>query len=132
MGRLILDTSVIIALERGKATVDQVVGAEDEASIAAVTIAEMVNGIDGGAPSKRATRQSSFERLLEVVRVEPYDESVARVHAELLIHSRRSGRPRGAHDLIIAATARSTGATVVTFDEKGFDDLPGVAVRTAA
>lgn len=48
---------------------------------------------------------------------------------ELLVAVRKAGRQRGAHDLIIAATALSTGRTVVTSDRQGFDDLPGVDVR---
>jgi tRNA(fMet)-specific endonuclease VapC len=52
---------------------------------------------------------------------------VARHHAALLAHARRTGRPRGAHDLIIAASARATGRTLLTMDaEAGFDDLPDV------
>ena len=35
---------------------------------------------------------------------------------------------RGAHDLIIAATARATGRTIVTLDRRGFADLPRVRV----
>jgi tRNA(fMet)-specific endonuclease VapC len=54
---------------------------------------------------------------------------VARSHTQLLVAVRAGGRPRGAHDLIIAATARATGRTVVTTDDTGFDDLPGVSVR---
>jgi len=34
----------------------------------------------------------------------------------------------GAHDLIIAATARAGGRTVVTADAAAFAGLPGVAV----
>jgi tRNA(fMet)-specific endonuclease VapC len=48
----------------------------------------------------------------------------------LLTAVRRAGRPRGAHDLIIAATALATARTVVSADLTGFDDLPGVVVRT--
>ena len=40
------------------------------------------------------------------------------------------GRPRGAHDLIIAATARVTSRTVITADPSGFDGLPGVSIAT--
>jgi tRNA(fMet)-specific endonuclease VapC len=47
----------------------------------------------------------------------------------LLVAVSKSGRPRGAHDLIIAATARATGRIVVTADQSGFDGLPGVKVR---
>jgi prevent-host-death family protein len=45
-----------------------------------------------------------------------------------LVAVRRSGRPRGAHDLVIAATARASKRTVVTSDLTAFTDLPGVTV----
>lgn len=67
--------------------------------------------------------------LLRTVPVEPYDLEVARAHAGLLAHARRSGQSRGAHDLMIAATAVATRRAVVTGDEAGFADLPGVTVR---
>jgi tRNA(fMet)-specific endonuclease VapC len=58
---------------------------------------------------------------------------VAVQHAALLAHVRRAGRPRGAHDLIIAATARATDRVLVTTDAKaGFTDLPEVKVRLLA
>jgi tRNA(fMet)-specific endonuclease VapC len=62
--------------------------------------------------------------------VADYTPQVAIHHAALLAHTRRTGRPRGAHDLIIAATARASSRVLVTTDSKaGFDDLPDVAVR---
>lgn len=67
--------------------------------------------------------------MLATVPVEPYDLAVARAHAELLVHTRKTGTPRGAHDLQIAATARVHGRTVITADSTGFDDLPGVTLR---
>jgi predicted nucleic acid-binding protein len=39
------------------------------------------------------------------------------------------GRPRGAHDLIIAATARATRRMVVTADTSAFADLTEVHVQ---
>jgi tRNA(fMet)-specific endonuclease VapC len=50
-------------------------------------------------------------------------------HATLLAYTCRSGRPRGAHDLLIAATAVTHGRTVVSTDASGFADLPGLALR---
>jgi tRNA(fMet)-specific endonuclease VapC len=68
--------------------------------------------------------------VLETVPVEDYTLSTARAHAHLLAFARESGRPRGAHDLIIAATAVATDRIVVTADAHGFADLPGVELRT--
>lgn len=55
---------------------------------------------------------------------------VANDHAELLVAVRNQGRPRGAHDLLIAATARLPTAPIVTADQEAFIDLPGVATVT--
>ena len=57
-----------------------------------------------------------------------YDEKVANDHADLLFAVRKAGSPRGAHDLIIAATARATSRTIVTADRAAFEGLPGVTL----
>ena len=67
--------------------------------------------------------------MVAVVPVISYDSSVAMAHARLLVATRTAGRSRGAHDLIIAATAVAGGRVVVTADPIGFEDLPGVEVR---
>ncbi len=76
----------------------------------------------------RAGRLAFLEDLLEVIPVLEYNRDVAETHAELLAHVRAQGRPRGAHDLLIAATARSAGRMVVSADASAFADLPGLAV----
>ena len=50
--------------------------------------------------------------------------------ARLLAAVRQAGRPRGAHDLLIAATALASNGVVITADESDFDDLPGVTFET--
>jgi tRNA(fMet)-specific endonuclease VapC len=58
-----------------------------------------------------------------------FDIEIARRYAALPGHARRSGRPRGAHDLQIAATARATGRVLITPDAHAVDDLPAVDHR---
>jgi tRNA(fMet)-specific endonuclease VapC len=67
------------------------------------------------------------EGVIERVESIAFDLLVARHHATLLAHARRQGRPMGAHDLQIAATARATGRTLVTTEVSAFEDLPDVA-----
>jgi len=65
--------------------------------------------------------------------VADYTLQVAVHHAALLAHARRAGCPRGAHDLIIAATARATDRVLVSTDvQAGFVDLPEVQTRLLA
>jgi len=70
--------------------------------------------------------------VLGTIPVEDYDLAVARDHTGLLAAVRRAGRPRGAHDLIVAATAVSTDRIVLTTDSSGFAGLPGVEVRSVS
>lgn len=124
-----LDTTVLIAVERGTSVIDSVVQDEDDVAIAAITAAELLVGVHRAQGEHAASRRAFVESLLSGIGVEPYDLEVARAHAELLAHTRTAGRVRGTHDLIIAATARARSRTVVTADANGFEDLPRVSVR---
>jgi tRNA(fMet)-specific endonuclease VapC len=124
--RLIVDTGVLIAMER-RALVSGAIQADDDLVISAATLAELLTGVELADEPRRAARQTFVDGLLEVLPVETYDDAVARAHAALLAHVHRRGTPRGAHDLIAAATAVATSRTLLTTDQKArFDDLPGV------
>lgn len=93
-------------------------------------MAELLVGVELATGKAAVRRRKYIEGLLEVVSVDAYDLSVCRAHAGLLAWVRRKGRPRGAHDLIIAATALARSREVVTVDAAGFRDLPGMLVRS--
>ena len=123
---------MLVDAERdGAGALDRLVGDEDDVAIAAITVAELAVGVELANEKHRRHREAFAAAVLEAVSVEDYDTDVARAHGALLAHTRRSGRPRGAHDLIIAATARVRGREVVSTDRDGFADLPQVAVRGA-
>ena len=130
MTRLLLDTTFLIDAERGKSDLDEVIDEEDDVAIAAITVAELLVGVELASGKRRSARQAYAEEVIESLPTIPYDIGVAREHAELLAAVRRAGRPRGAHDLLIAATARATGRTVVTSDAGAFTDLPAVAIHS--
>lgn len=128
--RLILDTGVLIAAERGRASVDAVIGDADDVAIAAITVAELLVGVELADAARRPGRQAFVDEVLALIPVEEYTTDVARVHARLMAHVRREGKTRGAYDLLIAATAATTARTVITMDSSAaFDDLPGVRAR---
>lgn len=125
--RLIVDTGILIALERGKLAVDQLLGVDDDVAIAAITVAELLVGVELADQDRRQPRQDLVDDLLSAMPIEPYGHGTARAHARLLAHVKRAGRPRGAHDLIIAATAVATGRSVLTLDSAAqWTDLPEV------
>lgn len=126
--RLILDTNVLIAYERG--TIDRNVFDDDELAIAAVSIAEYRVGIElADTATRAADRARALAVITSAIDVLDYTEATAVHHARLIAYVRRSGRPRGAHDLIIAAHAVETGRAVVSLDAAArFGDMPGVTV----
>ncbi|HIZ37753.1 MAG TPA: PIN domain-containing protein [Candidatus Ruania gallistercoris] len=125
--RLIVDTNVLVAIERGS---DTGLGLrdDDELAIAAITQAELRVGVLLAADADvAAARQQTVATMLDAVDVLDYTSRTADHHAELLAHTRRIGTPRGAHDLIIAAHAAETGRGILTRDVAArFGDLPGV------
>ena len=98
-------------------------------AIAAISLAELAVGVLLASGKSRAARQSFLDDVVGNIPAVAYDEGVARDHAELLAHVRREGSPRGAHDLIIAATAKATDRTVLTANATAFEALPGVRVK---
>ena len=108
---------------------DDLIGDEDDVVIAAITVAELLVGVELADAANRLRRQALVDSVVATVPVEDYDLEIARSHAQLLARTRRSGRGRGAHDLVIAATALARDRIVVTADRGGFADLPGVTVR---
>jgi tRNA(fMet)-specific endonuclease VapC len=129
VARLILDTTVLIDAEMRHPHLNRLIADEDDVAIAAVTAAELLVGVELADDVRRHARAGFVRSVLDTVPIEDYDIQVARVHATLLAHARRTGRPRGAHDLIIAATAAARDRIVVSTDGSAFADLPGVPMR---
>jgi tRNA(fMet)-specific endonuclease VapC len=132
LARLILDTTALVDAEReGLGALDQLIGDEDDVAIAAISVAELVVGSELTDGRRQAERKAFVDAVLGAFSIESYDLDVARAHGALLAYTRRSGRPRGSHDLIIAATARARGREVISADRSGFSDLPNVILRSS-
>lgn len=99
-------------------------------AVAAITVAELLVGVHLADEAHRSARQQFVDDITEVVPIVDYDGAVASSHAELLAVVRRQGRPRGAHTLIIAATARATQREIVSADISAYSNLPGIVVRS--
>jgi tRNA(fMet)-specific endonuclease VapC len=128
--RLLLDTTFLIDAERDHVAIDDLIDDDDELAIAAVSVAELRVGAILASGRRQTRRTAYVDDLVASVPIIDYDRQVAESHAELLAEVRRQGRPRGAHGLIIAATARAARRTVVTRNAGGFEGLPGVETRS--
>ena len=104
MGTLI-DTSVLIALERGQIDLSRLTGDDDEpVAIAAITASELLHGVHRLRSAVARTHASRFvERLLDAIPVIPFDLDI-RHRAGACPHRRRavgrgnSGWRRGSDD----------------------------------
>lgn len=131
MARLILDTNALIHLDRRGMTASHL-SETDEIAIAAITLAELRHGVLAADEVRRRAREQFVRDVEDAIEVLPYTRSTAAEHAVLLDHVRRAGRPRNAHDLVIAAHARESGRRIISRDMRArFGDLPGVGVVDA-
>ena len=68
--RLILDTGVLVATERGRAALSEVIHADDDLVIAAVTVAELRTGIELADEARRTSRTEFLVKVLETMPIE--------------------------------------------------------------
>lgn len=126
---VILDTSVLIAAERGALRFEAMLDGLGDVGVgmAAVTASELLHGcLRATNPGVRARRFAFVEGLLETIPVLPFSLAEARPHAQVWAHLARSGALIGAHDLLIAATALARGHRVATLNREEFGRVPGL------
>lgn len=132
MAGLIIDSSVFIAIERHRWSLDRLgdVAADDNAALAAVTAAELLVAIHRAqSPEQRTKREAFVETILSSLPVLAFDLPAARLYARLWAELAMAGRTIGAHDLLIAATALANGMSVLTDNIRDFQRVPGLEVR---
>ena len=130
MGTLI-DTSVLIAAQRGKLDHDRLRDEDDDepVAIAAITASELLHGIHRLTSAVARTRAERFvEHILTSMPVVSFDLDIARVHARLDAELSAAGTAVGDADLMIAATAVWLDYRVATRDVRSFPRIEGLDV----
>lgn len=124
-GRGLLDTSVVIDLER--ISVDSLPG---EVAISAITMAELAAGPHATQdPEERSRRQDRLQRTEAAFDPLPFNTEAARAYGRVFAAIAAAGRkPRGARalDLLIAATALAEGLPLYTRNPDDFRALEGI------
>jgi tRNA(fMet)-specific endonuclease VapC len=129
---VILDTSVLISLEKAESSLDEfIVGREAEPfGISVVTVSELLHGVHrADSERRRVKRESYVERIIDLFPVYPFDLAAGRIYGRIWANLLRKHLFVGAHDLIIAATAISLGFSVVTFNLRDFEKIEGLTVE---
>jgi tRNA(fMet)-specific endonuclease VapC len=127
----LIDSSVLIAAERGDLDIDRISTryAEEDVAISAITATELLHGVHRArTASQRHRRQAFVEGLLAQLPVVAFDLTVARVHASLWADLAGRGVAIGERDLMIGATAIAKNYSVTTRDQRSFPRIPGLKV----
>ena len=125
-----LDTNVIIALLRGKdATLESrfLDGRPADYAVPEMVRAELLLGAQLSARPQENRR--TVEKFIAPLRLLPFGGAAAVHWAEIRAALQKSGKPIGPNDLVIAATARAAGCTLVTRNTTEFCRVPALVVE---
>ena len=125
----LIDSSVLIAVERGLIDLATLGDADDEEplAIAAITASELLHGVHRLKGAVARTRAERFvERILAAIPVIPFDLDIARVHARIDAELSAAGTTIGDGDLMIGATAVWLDYRVATRDLRSFPKIKGL------
>jgi tRNA(fMet)-specific endonuclease VapC len=132
---LILDSSVAIASERRRETVERLIErvvtatGDQEAALSAIGVTELIHGLyRAQTPVLRLRRQSFLDELLRALTVYPYTKETAMLAGKLDGEQQSKGVVIPFGDLLIGATALSPGFSVLTENLRHFQKIPGLSV----
>ena len=125
---VLIDTSLLIEIERGRVEPDVVA---EESAISVITVSELLHGVHRATGAHRIRRRATVDRILDQFSVVDITDRVAHVHAEVWAELERTGTSVGNHDMWIGATALTHGLGVITRNPRDFERVPGLRVVTA-
>lgn len=130
---LMVDTNVFVGMEkRGTALDFSAWDSAENIYISVIVVSELLMGVHRADTPERRQRRSAFvEAIITKVGILDFTIAAARLHAEIHADLAKKGQLIGAHDLIIAATARLHGLSVLTDNVQEFSRVPGLTVIQA-
>ena len=125
----LLDTNILSDLVRHpQGRIAQCIAAVGEASVCTsmIVASEMRFGVAKRGASKLAAQ---VEAILAVMEVLPFDVPADREYAKVRLYLEQAGTPVGPNDMLIAAHALATEATLVTANVSEFSRIPGLRLE---
>lgn len=125
---LMVDTNVFIKFEKLGRQIDlSNWEPSGEIYISVVVASELLIGVHrADTVARRESRSAFAEAILSRVPILEFTLSDARMHAEIYAELARRGTMIGAHDLVIAATARNHNLPLLTDNIREFAQVPGL------
>ena len=127
---MMVDTNVFVHFERSGKVIDLSPWSDLEGVyVSVVTVSELLVGVHrANTENRKQQRSLIIESVIAEFDVLDFTLDCARLHAEIYAELAKSGRMIGAHDLIIAATARLHGFSILTDNVAEFSRVPGLRV----
>lgn len=119
-----LDSSACVHVLRGRAPFDALPACKDTA-VSSLVVAELWTGVE---KANRPDKAGSLETFLNLFSVVDFGGEEARHYAQIRADLERKGTTIGPLDLLIAAHARSVGATLITRNAREFKRVKGLKV----
>lgn len=115
---ILIDSSIIIAAERGQLNLDDVLDrhATDSIFLSAVGVAELLYGVQKRPLRFRPAARAFIDQLVTQFPILPFDAAAADVHARLRLSLEEAGAPLGHNDLQIAAIALANAMAIAARD----------------
>lgn len=133
---LILDSSILVAAERNRETVAQLLkhvfalAGDQETALSAIVLVELAHGIQrANTPQIRARREAFIQELLADVPVYPFTQQIAFLAGRIDGEQQSQGVKIPFQDLLIGATALYLRYAVVTGNPRHFQMIPDLAVK---
>jgi len=129
---LIIDTSILIAAEKKKLNLDELLDSELNC-IAPVTLTELLVGLDRTDNEDRRIKRFAFiEYVKSLFTVLPFGIEEAYTYARIIHYLYKASITIGIHDMLIAATAITNGFPILTLNTKDFKRIHGLEVLTVS
>jgi len=129
---LILDTSVLIAAERGRLNWEKLVSdlKNESPFMSSITLSELWHGCHRATTAVLPKRLKFIQDLEAVIPVLEFARSEALIHARIWADLEKVGQKIGDYDLIIAATALTHDYAVATLNENEFKRIPNLRLTS--
>jgi predicted nucleic acid-binding protein len=134
---LILDSSVVIAAERQRETITQLlrrivsIAGDQRVALSAVGLTELAHAIYRAPnPVQRQNHERYINDLLANMEVVPYAKATALLAAKIDGEQRAQGVTIPFADLLIGVTALEHGYAVATVNLRHFGLIPGLQIVT--
>ncbi|MBW2412782.1 MAG: type II toxin-antitoxin system VapC family toxin [Deltaproteobacteria bacterium] len=128
--RYLLDTNICIYIQRqkpGKVLARFQKLKPGDAAISVITWGELQYGAEKSQQRKKALQL--LEEFKTLVPVLPIPENAGKTYGAIRASLESQGKPIGNNDLWIAAHAKAATLTIVTNNEQGFKQVPGLKVQ---